>query len=71
MPTHEEVIENIKITQNHRNIISKLSIDTGYYTSKEAALEDMIMQLYNYYFDLSGSVEKIRKLVELKLGGVK
>ena len=76
MPSHEEVAENIILTQNHRNKISKLSIDTDYYTSKEANLEEMIIQLYNYYINLSGSIDKLSGSVDelsklVKVGGVK
>ncbi len=71
MPSWEEVDKSIRMTQNHKNEIAKLSLDTSYYTSKEASLEEMIMQLYKYYVSLSGSVENLKKLVDSKLGGVK
>ncbi len=71
MPTWEEVDKSIQEQKLQQNKITKLSLDSDNYAYKDASLEEMIMQLYNYYINLSGSVEQLRKLVELKLGGVK
>lgn len=78
MPSNEEVTENIKRTQNHTNKIVQLQTDTATSKDKEINIEGIVLSLQNFCNDisssvakLSGSVDELRKLVDLKIGGVK
>lgn len=78
MPSHEEVAESIQRVQNHTNKIITLETVTVDSKAKEVSLEGIISLLQKCYNEvsgsiniLSGSIDELRKLVNLKIGGVK